>query len=442
MGLRAAGRARDHRMAWLMVYALAVVGPLALARSTRGPSGRPLVAELGSSLGIVALSVLAMQLVLPSRLRVFAALGADVAVRLHRRLAEVLLSLVAAHIVLVMLAEHDRLALLRFVDAPWRAQAAIGSVVALVVLLATSLARRRVRLTYSGWRVLHVALGVAALLLAAVHTWGVHRYLAAGPARVALAVLTVGAAGAVVYLRLARPQRLSTRPYVVERVKRERGGATTLHLRAAGHAGHRFEPGQFAWIKPAQAPLAFAEHPFSYSSSAEEPDRPSFTIKPYAGFSARAARLEPGSRMLVDGPHGAFRLDPHGRGVLLAAGGIGITPCISLLRTAYDRADRRRYLLLYGNRSLADATFRAELEWLSLFLRLSVIHVLSHPDAAWRGECGHIDSALLERHLPDDLRGWEFFVCGSPRVVDGVHRALVAVGIPAERVHVERFVAV
>jgi 3-phenylpropionate/trans-cinnamate dioxygenase ferredoxin reductase subunit len=247
-----------------------------LARAAHGPSGRPFVAELASSLGIVALSVLAMQLVLPSRVRLFAALGAEVAVRLHRHLAEVLLSLVAAHVVLVMAADRDRLALLRFVDAPWRAQAAIGSAVALVALMGTSAARRRLRLPYTGWRALHVVLGAGALLLAVAHTWGVHRYLAAGPARVGLGVLTVGAAGAVLYLRVARPRRLAARPYVVERVQLERGGAASVQLRAEGHAGTAFEPGQFAWIKPADAPLAFDEQAPEAPERREprEPERP------------------------------------------------------------------------------------------------------------------------------------------------------------------------
>ena len=437
---------RDRHAAWLTVYVLAVLGPLVLARAARGPSGRPFVAELGSSLGIVGLSVLAMQLVLPSRVRLFAALGAEVAVRLHRRLAEVLVSLIAAHVILVMVADDRRLALLRFVDAPRRAQAAVGSMVALAALFGTSAIRGRLRLTYSGWRAAHVALGVGALLLAVVHAWGVHRYLAARPGFAGLGVLTVGAGWGVVHLRVARPRRLAAHPYRVERVEPERGGAATVHLCADGHAGDPFEPGQFAWIKPARSPLALAEHPFSYSSSAEVPERPSFTIKSYAGFSASAAKLKPGSQMLVDGPHGAFRLDPRGAGALLVAGGIGITPCISVLRTARDRDDRRRYLLVYGNRTLKDATFREELARLRLSLDLAVVYVLSRPDADWTGEwtveCGYVDRALLERHLPDDLRGWDFFICGPPAMADGALGALVGLGLPAERVHVERFVAV
>ena len=73
---------------------------------------------------------------------------------------------------------------------------------------------------------------------------------------------------------------------MIEHVISERGGATTLRLRAEGHGGRRFEAGSFAWLKVADSAFGLSEHPFSYSSSAERPERPWFTIKAYDGFSA------------------------------------------------------------------------------------------------------------------------------------------------------------
>jgi predicted ferric reductase len=99
----------------------------------------------------------------------------------------------------------------------------------------------------------------------------------------------------LVELRLLRPRRLARRAYVVERVGEERGAATTLALRADGHRGHHFRPGQFAWLKLADAPHALVEHPFSYSSSANRPERPEFTIKAYGDFTSRVPQLRPGT---------------------------------------------------------------------------------------------------------------------------------------------------
>ena len=391
---RAAEVGRFPRSTWLVLYTFAIIGPLILARAS-GPPHRSFAAELGSSLGIVALSLLALQLVLPARLRLLAPLGADVAVRLHRRLADVTVALIVAHVAVVVLARPDRVRLLAFVGDPWRAQAAVGSVVALGSLYATAMLRRRVRMSYASWRGLHTFLGAAALLLALAHTIGVGRYLGRGIAAPGLAGLILVALGAIAFLRFARPRTLAQRPYFIERVISERGGATTLELRADGHDGQAFQPGQFAWLKLADTTYGLAEHPFSYSSSAQFPARPSFTIKAYEGFSADVAWAVPGTRLIVDGPHGAYRPAFGSRGILLVAGGIGITPCMSILRTAADRGDRREFVLVIGSRTADEIIFREALEKLRSRLKLRVIPVLSKAPPEWTGERGYVGAAVL-----------------------------------------------
>src|SRR6201995_4753549 len=93
------------RVALALVAAALLVGPLVLARAGGWPGKRSLDAELGSSLGIVTLGLLGLVLVLPSRVRLFELLGADTAVRLHRRLASGLLAVLTAHVLLVVVAD-------------------------------------------------------------------------------------------------------------------------------------------------------------------------------------------------------------------------------------------------------------------------------------------------------------------------------------------------
>jgi predicted ferric reductase len=126
---------------------------------------------------------------------------------------------------------------------------------------------------------------------------------------------------ALATLRLRR-RRLT---FLLDRVVPEAGHSTSLVLRAEDHRGYAFEPGQFAWLRLTDEATRFAEHPFSYTSSAEDPSRIACTIRAYEGFSARVARLPVGTRFRVDGPHGAFRFGARAKGVLLLAYGIGIT---------------------------------------------------------------------------------------------------------------------
>ena len=444
-GARAGAARRSLRLpraSWLLLYGLALVGPFALIAWSPAREPRTFTHELGSGLGIVVLSILGMQLVLPARLGLLAPLGADVAIRLHRRLATVLLTLTGAHVLVIVLADPGRIALLRFVDAPLRAQAAILSVVAMAALFGSSIARRRIRLPYVAWRAGHLALGAGALGLAVVHTVGVGGYLSSGLAILALASFTVVPVAALAVLRMSRFRRGTVRPYVVSRVVKEGGGVTSLHLQADGHPGQRFWAGQFAWIRLADDRTSLAEHPFSYASSARRSDRPAFAIRAQRGFTARVPELAVGTGVLVDGPHGTFRPDPGSTGMLLVAGGIGITPAMSILRTAWDDGSPCRYLLLYSGRTLDALTFLDHFEVMRLRLDLEVVPVLSNPPAGWPGERGRIRSDLIDRHLPGDVRCWQFTVCGPPGLVDSTCLALAELGIPPERVHAERFVDV
>jgi predicted ferric reductase len=427
---------------WVVLYGLVAVLPLGAVLAGSPPPSRGFVLELGSALGIVALSLLALQLILPARLGpVTRPLGADVAVRLHRHLADVLVAAIAAHVALVVIGDPSNLACLEPLGAPWRAQAAIGACAALAALIGSSVLRRRLRLAYGRWRGLHVTLGIGALGLGVLHAIGVDRYLTS-PAGVLVAALAAGGLLAVLELRVLRPRRLAARPYVVERVLPERGGAVTLVLRAERHDGRSFRPGQFAWLKFADAPHALAEHPFSYSSSAVRPERPTFTIKPYGGFTRRLARIQPGTRMLVDGPHGSFSARTEAERFVLIAGGIGITPIMSLLRSAADVNDRRPFLVLYGNRRWEQATFREELEHLRQRVDLRLVNVLTEPPPGWQGEAGFIDVALLERHLPPDLSAADVFLCGPSTMLATALAALERLGVAPDHVHAEQFVTV
>jgi ferredoxin-NADP reductase len=115
---------------------------------------------------------------------------------------------------------------------------------------------------------------------------------------------------------------------------------------------------------------------------------------------------------------------------------------MSLLRTAADRADPRAFVLFYANRRLEDVTFAEELEHLRQRLDLRIVHVLSQPPEPWTGEQGRITADLLQRHAPDDLSRWDFFLCGAAAPVDAGITALSEIGIPPEHVHAERFVEV
>jgi predicted ferric reductase len=259
--------------------------------------------------------------------------------------------------------------------------------------------------------------------------------------RESVLALVLVAAGALFWSRVAQPYNNAVRRYRVLAVAPERGGAVTLQLEADEHPGVRFAPGQYARLRPAAAPYSLDDHPFTISSGANRPDRPAFTVKALGDFSASLADLRPGAEILVDGPHGeGFHDGRRRRGRLLIAAGIGITPAISVLRTAAERDDQRPLVLVYGSRSWEDVTFREELAALERRLpNLRVIHALSRPHPGWRGERGRVGAQLLADVAPRDIAAWSALVCGPPAMVAEVQLGLLRLGMPLAAVQAEGF---
>ena len=75
-------------------------------------------------------------------------------------------------------------------------------------------------------------------------------------------------------------------------------------------------------------------------------------------------------------------------------------------------------------------------------LNLRVVEVAGAPEPGWRGETGRIDQQLLARQLPRRPQRLHYFICGPAPMVTSVSHDLLALGVPARRIHTERFGAV
>src|SRR5207244_589503 len=102
------------------------------------------------------------------------------------------------------------------------------------------------------------------------------------------------------------------------------------------------------WLRLRRGVVGTEEHPFTIASSANVTGRLELTVRDSGDFSAVLACLHTGSKVWLDGPHGSFTADvaPDGDGLVLLAGGVGITPMMSMLRTLAERSDTRTHRLV------------------------------------------------------------------------------------------------
>ncbi|MGP3956387.1 ferredoxin reductase family protein [Nonomuraea sp. 3N208] len=420
------------------------VAPLIFALLGDSPPGRGFLIDFSVALGFVGLSMIGLQFALVARFQSAAApFGEDAVVQFHRQISYVATLFMLAHPALLLVQDISLIALFNPVTAPWRARFAVTSTICVLAIMITSIWRRRLRMRYEVWQGLHMLLSIASALFALAHIELVGHYVDTPWKRVLWVVMTAAFVGLIVWVRLVRPLRRLGRPWEVEQVTAERGATTTISLRPVGHDGFTFEPGQFGWITVGRSPFALTQHPFSFSSSAEADGRVQMSIRALGDFTSSVADLRPGTRAYLDGPHGVFSPDRNeGPGFVLIAGGVGISPVMSMLRTFADRDDRRPCHLFYASRTLEDTTFLEELRELQRRLDLTLVLVLEIPPRDWTGERGRIDQAVLGRWLPERYLRMQFFICGPPPMLDAMESTLAELGVPAAHVHTERFVFV
>ncbi|HMO27473.1 MAG TPA: ferric reductase-like transmembrane domain-containing protein, partial [Tepidisphaeraceae bacterium] len=328
---------------WISLYLLVVLAPIFLMLVPPTPSGRGFWLELSVALGFVGLTQIAVQFVLIARFkRLTAPYGIDVVLRYHKQIALVAVGMILAHPIILVIDNPSRAKLLNPFSGNWASRAAIASVLSLVLIVVLSVFRKQLRIPYEWWRLSHLILGVLAIVLAQLHVSLAGLYtntIWKQTIWIAIAVLMVGL---VLYLRVVKPGLQRRFTWRVTDVKPERGQTVALVLEPDGHEGMRFMPGQFAWIKLEGTPYTLEEHPFSFSSSAETPNRIAFGIKALGDFSSSVADVKIGTRAYLDGPHGAFSIDRYpATGFVFIAAGVGITPMMSFLHTMADRGDPR-----------------------------------------------------------------------------------------------------
>jgi len=205
----------------------------------------------------------------------------------------------------------------------------------------------------------------------------------------------------------------------------------------------RFEPGQYLTLRSAALDTDIRR---SYSICAAPGERLRVGVRRVDGgvFSGWLhEHLKAGDTLEALPPQGHFGagLRARPRHVLAVAGGSGITPVLSIIKTLLAVDERAHCTLLYGNRSAASTMFKDELDDLKNrhLTRLALNLVFSREAVDSPLNSGRIDAAKLATFLRLAGRVDQAFVCGPHAMNDEVEAALQAAGLPAACIHVERF---
>ena len=161
-----------------------------------------------------------------------------------------------------------------------------------------------------------------------------------------------------------------------------------------------------------------------------------------SAYKQPLAEAAPGETVRIVGPKGTMALhDEPDRAIVMIAGGIGITPFISIIRNEAEQESPRPMALLYSNHRPADAAYMDELR--ALEKRLDNFHMVAtmtapEADDDWDGETRRIDPEMVEG-AASGLPRPHYYIAGTPDMSEAMRQMLDDMGIADDDIHSEDF---
>lgn len=162
-----------------------------------------------------------------------------------------------------------------------------------------------------------------------------------------------------------------------------------------------------------------------------------------SSFKKSLLALTSGKPITFFGPFGRFTLDEADtRPRIFLAGGIGITPFLSMLRTIRDKNLPLAATVFVSLKTPEEMIFKDEMEQLTKDLQtVKVVYTITRPEAShttWLGETGRLNQTIIAKHVPD----WKsalFYMSGPPAMVDAMDEMVQEMGLPLEQLRKEKF---
>jgi len=226
---------------------------------------------------------------------------------------------------------------------------------------------------------------------------------------------------------------------------REEIAEGTMAFRLRKPEGFEFKPGQaIDVVLPTAAPdEQGTRHTFSIVSAPFQDHLVVATRMRDSDYKRALRTLPVGAPVDIDGPFGSLLLHKDlARAAILIAGGIGITPFVSMLRQATQDQRQQQLVLVYSNRRPEDAAFLAELQQHESanpnFRMVATMTNLSTSSRAWDGQTGLVTGELVKGAV-GDLPAPIFYVVGPPAMVEAMRATLNRTGVDDDDIRSEDF---
>ncbi len=386
--------------------------------------------SLGKLAGLIGFLFLSVLIISGDTARFFDRFfGMDRIIKFQRKFALITTVFVLAHPLCFILSSKVYLTYLipRFVALPL----ALGTIAFYFYVAVTISSVLYKRISYQTWQYIHI-LTYILFFFSFYHATKIGSDVNNIFVRSIFGVLLIGVIMGGVYRTYYKIKHRKFRCYVKE-VKWETYNVFTLKLEP--NKKLIFKPGQFCFLRLNKNKL-YARHPFTISSSSSE-DTLDFTMKITGRFTKTASQLREGEEVIVDGPFGIFSFQDDKPKIFLA-GGVGITPFMSMIRSQLRIDDKQNVLLLYCIKTKRDIIFKNELDKIEEKW-FKKIYIFSQDDSCYEMcERGYINKEIIGKYVRDIDNSF-FCICGPEPMKALCKKELKALGARSKNIVSESF---
>jgi len=387
--------------------------------------------SLGQVSGLVGMALFSLAMILSARLKIFERVfnGVNSVYVDHHFIGGIAFSLLLIHPLLLaytyLLISFKEAALFLLPSVFWPQNYGI---IALCIMIIALVITFYMTIKYQVWKFSHKFLGLA-FVFAFVHMMLIGSDIALNqPLKIYLFVL--GMLGVTSFFYRALFNRFFVRrlKYVVNDIVSLPDNTIEIEATPKDKALN-FIPGQFVFMNFVSKNVSNEYHPFSISSASGNPIR--IAIKELGDYTNKIKNIQKGDLINIEGPYGNFNFKNYSKKQTWIAGGIGITPFMSMLRYIKENNSDYDIDLYYSVKDESGLIFKDEIEKIALDKKVNVV--------LWRSNINGFISAQSIKDKTKDLLDRDILICGPLVMMTALKKQFVQLGVKRNKIHSEEF---
>lgn len=240
----------------------------------------------------------------------------------------------------------------------------------------------------------------------------------------------------IVYRTNYKFKKRRARKFYVKEVRPETYDSFTLILKPT--KPFSFKAGQFCFLRLNKNKL-YARHPFTIASAPGEAEL-RFTVKLTGRFTKALSELKMGEEVIMEGPYGIFNSEGENKDLIFMAGGVGITPFMSMILDRLKSDKLHKIILLYGSKTEKDIIYRERLDNIKTDW-LKKVYILSQSETAPETdnyETGYINEAIIKKYV-SHINNSLFYICGPEPMKNSLKKILIQLKVKRRNIIIEDF---